>query len=303
MAAVCGLALACGAACVAEPESIEGDDAGERDVAIKGAVPADAYPEAVLVDMMRDGRVVGACSGAILAARFVLTAGHCVRHQSAWRVTSPALGMSADVDLAAPFDLFEDGELVDRSSRDVGILRLVTPLALSAYPALADAPLPNGKRVVDVGRIEDGAISFDALFASRPVKIHDAADIGFPYAYRAIEKIEPGDSGGPAFVAGSGPHVIAAVASGSGGGVELLARVDLVRDWIGEWMATHAGASIPADERAPCEHDICENGASLDATCADPCVALVCEGDPYCCATAWDESCLFDAALICGACI
>ncbi|MEZ4312357.1 MAG: hypothetical protein R3F14_30370 [Polyangiaceae bacterium] len=79
------------------------------------------------------------------------------------------------------------------------------------------------------GRIRDGETSFTRLYASAPVRVHDAADIGYPFSYRAAEKIEPGDSGGPAFVSGALPHRIAAVSSG-GDGVELLARIDLVAD-------------------------------------------------------------------------
>jgi len=304
MGVVCLVALGLGAvACVAGPEGGDAETAGERDGAIKGAVPADAYPEAVLIDMMKNGQVIGACSGALIAPRFVLTAAHCVRHQSMFRVTSPALGEAAIADLAAPYDAYENGELVDPASHDVGLLRLATPLDLPSYPSLGDKPLANGKRVVNVGRIEDGEISFDAMFASKPVKVRGAADIGFPYAYRATEKIESGDSGGPDFVVGSGPHVIAAVNSGSGGGIELLARVDLVRDWIVDWMGKHAagGASGASTGGAPCAHDLCDAGEKLDPAC-DLCAGIVCESDAFCCASQWDQQCVLEASIFCGAC-
>lgn len=296
------VASASGAGCVANDTDTEAEPAGQRGGAIKGAEPADAYPEAVLIDMLEDGHPVGACSGALLAPRIVLTAAHCVRREAAFRVTSPALGKATMADAVAAYDAHEDGDLVDPESHDVGLLHLLAPLVLPSYPALADAPLAAGKRVVNVGRVADGALSTEELFASKPVKVRGAGDIGFPFAYRAIEKIEPGDSGGPDVVVGSAPHVIAAVNSGAGGGVELLARVDLVRPWILDWMAKHGSPSSSGAAAPACEHDVCAAGEPLDPSCADPCAGAVCESDGYCCTTAWDAQCTVEASLYCGAC-
>ena len=38
---------------------------------------ATAYPEAALVDVLRDGQLGAYCSGALIAPSVVLTAGHC----------------------------------------------------------------------------------------------------------------------------------------------------------------------------------------------------------------------------------
>jgi hypothetical protein len=48
-----------------------------------------------------------------------------------------------------------------------------------------------------------------------------------------------------------------------------------------------------------CAHDACAVGEPLAADC-DPCVQQVCDGDPYCCTTAWDSRCVFEATAICG---
>jgi hypothetical protein len=285
-------------------ETGEMEEAGQRDGAIKGAQSAAAYFEAVLVNMLQEGRVAAVCSGALIAPRVVLTAGHCVQDQSAWEVVSPWLGESTLVDFGEPYDDHESGGYVHPASHDVGLLRLTTPLELPAYPALADEPLADGSRVVSVGRVLDGAVSFDRMFASKPVRVRDGASVGFPYAYRAAEQIESGDSGGPAFVVGTKSHVIAAVSSGGGGGVELLARVDLVRAWIADWTAAYGGAAedtASASQGDACEHSVCSAGDALDPAC-DPCVATVCEADGYCCDVAWDEQCASEASSYCGAC-
>jgi hypothetical protein len=326
---LCAVAIGLGG-CAADAAGTEDtEQEGQQGDAIKGAQSAAAYPEAVLINMMQGGQVVAACSGALIAPRIVLTAGHCVRHMEAWQVVSPALGQSAMADAVAPYDDYENGEMVDPQSHDVGLIHLASSLTLPSYPALADEPLADGARVVNVGRIRDGQISWDHLFASKPVKVHDAGPEGYPFAYLATDKIEPGDSGGPDFVVGSGAHVIAAVNSGGGSSVELLARVDLVRSWIASFSAKHgsgakggsgsagsggggsggagsggaggSGGSGGAGAPKACKHDVCAPGKKLDAQC-DPCVNAVCKQDAYCCSGEWDTQCVVDASIVCGAC-
>jgi hypothetical protein len=48
-----------------------------------------------------------------------------------------------------------------------------------------------------------------------------------------------------------------------------------------------------------CSHDFCVVGDALMTACA-PCATAVCTEDPYCCASAWDDKCVFEAKQICG---
>jgi len=51
----------------------------------------------------------------------------------------------------------------------------------------------------------------------------------------------------------------------------------------------------------PCSHGVCESGEALDTGC-DQCVKTVCDSDPYCCNTAWDNICVAEATAECNAC-
>jgi hypothetical protein len=48
-----------------------------------------------------------------------------------------------------------------------------------------------------------------------------------------------------------------------------------------------------------CAHPICAAGVPLAPTC-DSCAAKLCAQDPYCCAVAWDATCVGEVASICG---
>jgi hypothetical protein len=48
-----------------------------------------------------------------------------------------------------------------------------------------------------------------------------------------------------------------------------------------------------------CDHPLCATGAKLTPAC-DPCAALLCASDPYCCSDAWDATCVSEVASICG---
>ena len=302
------LALASGLpACLAAAESDPGlessESTSESGRSIIGGTPATTYPEAVLVNMKVGGQVVSICSGSVIAPKVVLTAGHCVHGYTGWDIKAPyAGGQTAWSTSAATYDWDNDGEYVDPNQHDIGLVFLSKAITLSSYPKIASAPVPSGTKVINVGRIRDGVASYSALYQSAPIKVYPGASYGFPLDYAATEVIQSGDSGGPDFLPGPAPHTIVAVNSGSGGGTEILARVDLLHGWIQEQIAAPGGMGGGGSSPTPaptCSHGLCTEGAKLANGC-DPCVSTICAADPYCCQTAWDAQCVSEVASICG---
>jgi V8-like Glu-specific endopeptidase len=234
------------AACTVSAENDEEfATAGEtQSQPIIGGSTASAYPEAAIIDMMVNGRIQSACSGSVIAPKVVLTAGHCVEGYNGFRVKVPFAGnQTVTSNDAATYDWRNNGgsTTVNPNQHDVALIFLPTAITLSTYPAIQKTKLPDGSQLVNVGRINNGSFSNTALFVGQPVTIRDATRSGYPYDYISTEIIQSGDSGGPCIVAGSSPHVVAAVNSGAGGGTQVLARTDLLYDWIQQQITAHGG--------------------------------------------------------------
>jgi secreted trypsin-like serine protease len=219
-----------------EPERI-GDDSQE----IKGGSLATDYPESVLLLMKVGGTPRSLCSGSLIAPSVVITAGHCVHGFDSWTVTAPfAGGQTSSTTNATTFDWNSGSDNVDPDTHDVALVLLDTPITIASYPTIATAALADGASVVNVGRINNGSLSNSALYRSKPLPVKSAADAGYGFDYMASEVIEHGDSGGPVFIPGT--HTLVAVNSGGGGGTEILARLDLLHDWIVQQVAAHKGS-------------------------------------------------------------
>jgi hypothetical protein len=236
--------LASTPACMAQAESSDMGSqeasAGDQTDPIIGGVVANQFPEAALINMAQNGQIVAACSGTVIAPRVVLTAGHCVFGFDAFVVKAPFAGnQRAQSTKGLVFDYEVDSEFVDATKHDVGLVVLDTPIQLNSFPKLATSKVANGTKVVNIGRIQNGRLSNRALFVSPSIRVQDARSSGFPFDYLAVDKIESGDSGGPDMIAGT--HTIVSVNSGAGGGTEVLARIDLLADFIQQTIAENGG--------------------------------------------------------------
>jgi hypothetical protein len=235
--AACPIALA---ACAQSPPPSGCTDSTSS--AIVGGTSASSYSEAILVDMYRGSALYAACSGSIIAPQVVLTAGHCVDGFSQWKIKAPfANGQSVMSTSGETYDWDENGATtVNPNHHDIGLIYLQTPITLAQYPKLAQTPLKAGSSLVNIGRIRDGVLSNTQLYVSPEVQIDLGDPYGYPYDYVADNVLEQGDSGGPDVVATGGVHTIVAVNSGNGS-MEVLARVDLLYDWIKSKIDSHGG--------------------------------------------------------------
>lgn len=224
MLALAALFVGCAAAPDPSDDEIDELEAGGQEEPIIGGSKATAYPEAALIDMNGS-----ACSGALIGPKVVLTAGHCIG-SSSYTVTLPFANGQKASGKGKVFDYVSGGNYVEPNQHDLGLIILDKALSLSAYPLVANKAVPDGTKVQNIGRIDNGKFSSTALFISQPLTVKDATSSGFPFDYITDEVIQPGDSGGPVVVAGT--HNIVAVNSGAGGGTEVLAKVDLVYSWI-----------------------------------------------------------------------
>jgi V8-like Glu-specific endopeptidase len=206
---------------------------------IIGGTVATAYPEAAYLNIDTTATGGYACSGALVAPQVILTAGHCVDGHSRWEVH---VGNAVQVSTSsAVYDWNEKGATtVNPNHHDIGLVFLSAPIKLATYPTLSKTKVADNTKVLNVGRVLNGVVQAGAYQA--PATITAADKIGYPFDYMSPVVIQPGDSGGPVFL--NGTHTIVAVNSGAGGSTQVLARVDLLADWLAAQIASHSpGAS------------------------------------------------------------
>jgi len=204
---------------------------------IVNGTAATSYTEAALVNT--DTFI---CSGAVIAPRIVLTAGHCVVDATSWTVVAPYASKQTATGHQSWTDYVATGESVNPATLDVAVIILDKAINLTTYPKLASSVSAAGTQAINVGRIRNGQASFSGLFYGSPVTLQSGSSYGFPKSYISSEIIEAGDSGGPVYVGTGANRTIAAVNSGAGGGTQVLARVDLAYAKIQQLIAANGGS-------------------------------------------------------------
>lgn len=225
-------ALALGG-CAAETAPSESTAALAEEII--GGRPATSYEEAALIETAR-----GYCSGAVIAPRVVLTAGHCLGHPP-YKVSTPYADHQKARGRRSWTDYVSTGPSVNPETLDVGVIILDTPITLDTYPPLADEMVPVGTKAVNVGRIKNGSLSQSGLLYGKEVPLDDGTSLGFPLAYQSELVIQSGDSGGPVYTGSIARRRIVGVNSGGGASVQVLARVDLAYDQIRRLIAENGG--------------------------------------------------------------
>ncbi len=221
--------------------------------AIQHPVEATDYPESVLVNFF--------CSGTLIAPKVVLTAGHC-QGAGPYTITAPHAGNQ--VATGSHDQSFFDGD--PKTSHDLLLVFLDTPITLDTYPTLTSELPPNGTVVVDIGRSQDGQISSTLWKTSDDVTMEGAADeLGLPYNVKALPDLsQSGDSGGA--IMKKGTHELVAVVDtdtieqsiDAGTPIDLFARVDQIHD---DLVAAITSGPAPATDAAVDD----EADASTDA--------------------------------------
>lgn len=211
--------------------------------AIEHPVEATDYPESVLVNFF--------CSGTLLAPKVVLTAGHC-QGAGPYTITAPHAG--GQVATGSHDQSFFDGD--PKTSHDLLLVFLDTPITIDTYPTLASALPPSGTVVVDIGRSQDGQISSTLWKTTDDVLIRSGADdLGLPYNVEALPDLsQSGDSGGA--IMKKGTHELLAVVDtdtieqsiDAGTPIDLFARVDQLHDDL--VAATTTGPAPTTDSGA-----------------------------------------------------
>lgn len=247
--------------------SDDDEDVGSMSQLIIGGQVATMYPEAAYlnIDFTSAGGVV--CSAALVAPKVVLTAGHCVDTHKTWTVV---VGNESRTSTSATtFDWDEKGSTsVNPLHHDIGLVFLDNAINIAAYPTIPGSPVANGARVTNVGRINNGKVTNQLYMAD--VTVRDGTSVGYPYDYASSVVIQPGDSGGPGFAAGT--HSLVSVNSGAGANTQVLARTDLLREWILNQIRAHggggaagAGSSGSNASQAGCPADAEPNGTFANA--------------------------------------
>ncbi len=268
--------LLCGA-CAPEPGPAEASSATPQ--AITGGVPDDGDGGAVA--LIRDGRVY--CSGALVAPRVVLTAGHCLavrRPDSVFVGADPQQGG----EVVAVLDTRLHPQFMLASlSKDIGLVLLDRPLAVAPWPLwpqpFDDSFRGRTIRLVGFGLTASGDVTPPRKRQGVSV-ISGFTDLDFTF-HPTPSQTCSGDSGSPALATLYGIEYLIGVTSRGDPGCSDFGSDTRVDPYLDDFVTPYllATAERAADVGDRCFYDEnCRSGICVEPAdrpsfhyCSKPC--------------------------------
>src|ERR1019366_7048412 len=144
-------------------------------------IASSANPANVVIDLRDDsGTHIGSCSGILISASTVLTAGHCVVKATQYVVTTVNGKQTANG--AQVFTTWQDFESnwSHPQHSDIGVIVLDQAIILQQYPTPATSLLADGTRLSRVRRVDPEAIDAATQFEEVSAPIVVGQEKGFP---------------------------------------------------------------------------------------------------------------------------